>query len=241
MDTFHSLLAAIKNDCAWESIPTDKIPTLARLCGQEEIAELIRELDALDDADLEDDAGDGLDEYRRLRNSLSQVLAEVGEPAVLPLIRALQSANPQTRGCSANALGRIGAYQAFEPIRTLLETETDFITKLDLIDALGRMGDPRAVEVLLRYLEGTKQQNRGWLIRITANALGRIGTAAVVQPLCKILDADSDWFARLGAVEGLGHMREEAALAALRNALTDQDERVRSQARQSLRERGIIN
>jgi len=31
MDTFHALLGTIKNDCAWECIPTDKIAALAQM------------------------------------------------------------------------------------------------------------------------------------------------------------------------------------------------------------------
>jgi HEAT repeat protein len=233
MDTFHTLLAAIKNDCACEQIPTDKIATLARMCGPEEIAQLIQELDELDDADLENDPGDGIDEYWRLRTSLSQVLAQVCEPAVLPLIQALKRNNPQTRGYAANALGMIGAKQAFEPILTLLEAESDFNTKLSLIDALGKIGDPRAVNVLLRYLQAPEQQNRGWLIRITANALGRIGTAAVLQPLREVLESDSDWFARLGAAEGLGHLREEGAIGGKRSRIEVDKRTVRRRGSQS--------
>lgn len=241
MDTFHGLLAAIKNDCAWETIPTDKIAALARMCGPEEIAQLIQELDALDDADLENDPGDGIDEYWRLRTSLSQVLAQIGEPAVLPLIQALKSENSQTRGYAAFALGIIGAKQAVDPIVTLLETEADFLAKLCLISALGRIGDPRAVDILLPYLHVPEQQNRGSLINVTTQALGRIGTPAVLQPLRIVLESDPDWLARLGAVEGLGHMREEGVIGALRDALTDRDGRVRSQARKSLREQGILD
>jgi HEAT repeat protein len=240
MDTFHALLQSIKNDCAWEHIPADKIAALARMCGPKEINELIQELEQLDDADLEGDVGDGIDEYWRLRSSISRVLGLVGDAAVSPLIQALQSENPRTRGYAAAALGMTGAKQSFEPIATLLQIEPDFDTKLQLIEALGGLGDPRAVDVLLPYLHAP-QQNRGWLIRITAHALGRIGTDAVLQPLCNVLASDPDWFARLGAAEGLGHMREERAIGALCNALTDRDGRVRGQAKESLRELGIID
>jgi hypothetical protein len=239
MNPFHALLSAIKNDCAWENIPTDKIAALAQICGPQEIIELIEELDQLDDADLKNDPGDGIDEYWRLRTSLSQVLGQVGDVAVSPLIQALQSENPRTRGYAAAALGMIAAKQSFEPIATLLKTEPDFDARLQLIEALGSLGDPRAVDILLPYLYAPEQHNRGWLIRITANALGRIGTAAVLQPLCKVLESDPDWLARLGAAEGLQHLREERAIGALCEALSDRNANVRGQAAKSLRELGI--
>jgi hypothetical protein len=72
MASFSDVLAEIQRDCGWEHIPCDKISALARLCGPAEVDHLIRELDALDDADLVDDAGDVGDEYWRLRSAYSQ-------------------------------------------------------------------------------------------------------------------------------------------------------------------------
>src|SRR5262245_61677892 len=125
MASFRDLLAEIQRDCGWEHIPYDKISALARLCGPTEVDHLIRELDTLNDADLVDDAGDTGDEYWRLRSAYSQALAEVGEVAVEPLLRALDSENAKTRAHAARALGRIGTPRALRPIITLLATEGD--------------------------------------------------------------------------------------------------------------------
>src|SRR5207247_1344096 len=105
MASFVTILAEIQHDCGLECIPYEKVSALARLCSPVEVEHLIRELDALDDADLENDAGDMGDEYWRLRTAYSQVLVEVGQPAIEPLLRALGSSNPQTRGYAARALG----------------------------------------------------------------------------------------------------------------------------------------
>jgi len=187
-------------------------------------------LDQLDDADLADDPGDGIDEYWRLRTSLSEALAEIGQAAVGPLVEALRSTNPRTRAYAARALGMTGARQAYEPIVALLTDEVDDIDRVQFIDALGELGDPRAIDVLLRYLKTPQQVHRGWLVRVAANALGKIGTEAVIDPLAEVLGTDADWFARLGAAEGLCRIQSPRAADVLRKALHDEDVRVRAAA-----------
>jgi HEAT repeat protein len=236
MDSFHTLLDSIKSDCAWETIPYDKVSVLAKLCGPEEVNALIGELDRLDDADLEDDPGDGIDEYWRLRKSLSLALAEVGEPAVDSLLNALHSANPQTRAYSAWALGRIGTPRAFEPLVALLAEEHEDVIEVFLIQALGDLGDPRAVAVLLPYLKPARELNRWWIVAVTADALGKLGTASVIPHLAEVLSSDPDWSARLGAAKGLRRIKLPQAAEALRRALHDEDARVRAEAEAAFRE-----
>jgi HEAT repeat protein len=230
MASFNGLLAEIQRDCGWELIPYDKISALARLCGSAEVDHLIRQLDALNDADLVDDAGDVGDEYWRLRTAYSQALAEVGETAIEPLLRALGSESSKTRAYAAKALGRIGTGRACSPIIALLATETDDVIRMSLIEALGGLRDERAVAVLLPYLKAPEQVNRGWIIRVAANALGSIGSESVIGPMAEVLASDPDWFARLGAAEGLRKIRHPSATTTLRLGLKDEAARVRAEA-----------
>src|SRR5437867_5567440 len=139
MASFNTILAEIKRDCGWEQIPYDKVSALAEVSGPAEVDHLISELDALDDADLVGDAGDMADEYWRLRTAYSQALAEVGEPAIEPLLRALGREKPDTRAGAARALGLIGTPRAFDPIVTLLAEEREETIRMMLIEALGRL------------------------------------------------------------------------------------------------------
>jgi HEAT repeat protein len=230
MATFNALLLEIQRDCGWEHIPHDKISALARICEPTDVDHLLRELNALDDADLVDDAGDMGDEYWRLRTAYSQALAEVGEPAIEPLLRALGSENPQTRAYAARALGLIGTPRAFDPFVALLAEEREDSLQMCLIEALGRLQDVRAVKILLPYLNVPEQVNRGWIIRMAANALGSIGSDDVIEPLSEVLASDRDWFARLGAAEGLRKVSHPLATEALRRGLKDEDARVRAEA-----------
>jgi HEAT repeat protein len=236
MDDFHSLLADILHDCGLECIPSDKISALARICGPSEVANLIDELDGLRDTDIADEPDDVKDEYWRRRMALSQILAQVGQLAVIPLLHALSSANPQTYSYAARALGLMRAVPAFEPIADLLLRERDYMVKIGLIEALGDLGNERVIDVLLPFLHVPEQQNRGWTIRLVANALGKIGTERVIQPLVDVLESDPNWFARLGAVEGLRKLRDDRAEAGLRTALADADARVRQEAAAALRD-----
>jgi HEAT repeat protein len=236
MSRFDTLLTEILHDCGLEWVPHDKISVLAQLCGTAEVVILLQELDSLDDTDIEDEPDDMRDEYCRCRQALSQALAEVGEPAVEPLLQTLSSPNPQTRGYVARALGRIGAKRAFEPIAALLLREEDTLMKLALIEALGDLRDERAVDLLLPFLHAPAQQNRGWIVRLAAQALGKIGTERVIQPLVELLSSHPDWFARWGAAEGLRMLTDPRAVQALRTALADTDARVRQEAATALRD-----
>jgi HEAT repeat protein len=240
MGSFSEILADIKRDCGLEHIPYDKVSAMARLCGPAEVDRLICELEALDDADLEDDAGDGIDEYWRLRTAYSQALAEVGEPAVEPLLRALGSENPQTRAFVARALGFMGAKRAFDPICALLAQEGDVELRMSLMEALGGLGDQRAVAVLLPYLTPAEQANRAWIVRVAAKALGGLGTESAITPLAEVLASDRDWLARLGAAEGLRKIQHPLAAETLRRALADADARVRVEAAAGLRSSGYV-
>jgi len=242
MKTFEQLLEEIHKKLAWESIPADEtIAEIARICGPAEIDLLIQELEDLDDADIADQNCDVWDDYCRHRRTLSRILGQIGEPAVDPLLRVLQSTNPQTRHYAAAALGVIGAIRAFEPIVRAAALETDNFNRVSVLSALGGLGDQRAIAVLLPYLQVREQRNRGWIIRLAAKALGGIGNEQVVQSLAEILGNDPDWFARLGAVEGLEQSCHQQSTEALTLALNDVDYRVRDAAREGLRKLAYLS
>ena len=151
MASFNTILAEIKRDCGWEQIPYDKVSALAKVSGPAEVDHLISELDALDDADLVGDAGDMADEYWRLRTAYSQALAEVGEPAIEPLLRALGREKPDTRAGAARALGLIGTPRAFDPIVTAPGLE-------DGLESLGHLALPIRWPVLIVDQLGTSER-----------------------------------------------------------------------------------
>lgn len=233
---FEKLLKLAQNDCAWEVIPSEKNAALARLLGTNEARALIDELDLLDDADLIGDAGDVADEYWRLQTSYTQALVLAGPPAIAAAFDGLQSAKSRTRRCAAEVLGRLRAPGAFEALVTYLEECPDEESVLACVAALGHLGDRRAVDRILPLLQPPAQINRGHLIRTAAVALGEIGGDRAFAPLAELYRTESDWYARLGALEGLRHLHDPRAVEVFRLALRDENDNNRKIAEDALRE-----
>jgi len=112
----------------------------------------------------------------------------IGEPAVAPLIRALNDADSDVRSNAADVLGKIGGFRA---VRTLIRAlnDADLNVCRRAADALGRIGEP-AVEPLIKALNDSDIQR----VRVNAaDALATIGDNRAVEPLERALnDADSD-------------------------------------------------
>jgi len=91
--------------------------------------------------------------------------------------------------------------------------------KLTIIDALGEIGDVRAVEQLLKALES----NDRWIRRSAANALKEMNDVRIVQPLLwHIIEANEpDPEVRRSAVEALARMKPLEAIEPLAQALRD--------------------
>lgn len=92
----------------------------------------------------------------RERHALEDILVEIGEPAVAPLIDALKREVDRpdtTRGArlAAAILGRIGDGAAVEPL-VAASTHNDWKVRSEVAGALGRIGDARAVPGLVGLL-----------------------------------------------------------------------------------------
>jgi HEAT repeat protein len=85
-------------------------------------------------------------------------------------------------------------------------------------DALGKLGDPRAVPDLLRALEDKVDMVRGH----AANALGQIGDRRAVSPLLDLL-REPDMLIRWTAAEALGHLGDPSAVLPLLEAWINAD------------------
>lgn len=103
--------------------------------------------------------------------------------AVLQLLAALASPNAFVRTYVAHTLGHLGDVRAVGPLTELLTHATH--SKPDVFanvgeaasTALGRIGDPRAVDALILALDDPYVQNSA------AGALNRLGDRRAVQPL----------------------------------------------------------
>lgn len=234
MSKFSELYSEVTKSCSWETISEELNTKLGIECGEEEIQVLVRHLEDLDNADLEDDAGDVGDYYWRLRTSISDALAAAGDIAITHLLSALQSPNPQAAQYAARSLGKMRAIEAIKPIASILNGSIENADRLTYLSALGDMQDESSIPILIPYLKMSQEKNGGWIVRCSANALGDIGSESSIMLLAEVLSNDKEWFARLGAAEGLGKLTFEGSISPLKKALSDPDHRVAKAAQESI-------
>jgi len=113
-----------------------------------------------------------------------------GEEAVQQLLVGLGDAEPSLRAAAALGLGLTKAGTAVAPLLKRLGEETDQDTAIEVIRALGRIGDARAVAALAERASGGSLFSRTPMpIRLEAiRALGDIGgegARAVIQKLMR--------------------------------------------------------
>lgn len=238
MDTFEELYNEVVKICSWESISEELNYRLGNLCGGPEIEFLINKLNSLNNDDLVDDPGDGFDFYWRLRTSISDALFAAGEPAIKPLIAALNNSNEEVSQCAARSLGLLKAESALEAIIEKINAAQHHSGRLTYIMALGSIGNTSVVNQLIPFLDKSGEQNGDALVRTTCNALGKIGDESVCLLMCNVLVKDEAWFARLGAAEGLGLLGSVKAVPSLKRAVHDSDKRVSKAAAESLKKIG---
>lgn len=234
MSKFAEIYSEVTRSCSCEAVSEELNVKLGEVCGEEEIRVLLRYLEDLDNADIEDDSGDVRDYYWRLRTSISDALAAAGDIAIPYLLKALESPNLEAAQYAARSLGKIRAVEAIEPITNILNSSIENADRLTYLSALGDMKDESIVSILVSYLNKSHEENGGWLVRCSANALGNIGLESSIKPLADVLSNDQEWFARLGAAEGLGKLAYEGSLLSLKKALNDSDHRVSKVAQESI-------
>jgi len=100
---------------------------------------------------------------------------------------------------------------------------------------LGRIGDPRAVDPLIKALE-SKDEDRDVRL-LAAKALGKIGDVRAINTLIETLK-DENAEVRMIAAEALGKIGDVQAVDSLIEALQDEEEHVRAYAAEALGEIG---
>lgn len=155
----------------------------------------------------------------------------LSKEAVRLLLARLDPAVPDPAAASAavSALGRAGRAEAVEPLLSLWETllarkfrllslppELE-VLRGDLAEALGRLGDIKAVPALRRGLIDDDPR----LAALAAQALAALGDAASLPYLVRLAEGP-DLGAARSALEALGTLGGPDAEAALRRGLESQ-------------------
>ncbi|MCM1983776.1 HEAT repeat domain-containing protein [Lyngbya confervoides] len=140
----------------------------------------------------------------RVRNNVPNALGKIGSDAAIPgLLKALENENHWVRRKVPNALGKIGSEATIPGLLKALE-DLDEIVRGTAADALGKIGSEATIPRLIKAFKDDR--NRGYLDidlsgngltvpseareavdRRVADALGKIGSEAVISELLKIL------------------------------------------------------
>jgi HEAT repeat protein len=180
---------------------------------------------------------DNPSELTRLR--VAENLERVGQPAVGPLVTLLEDATKpgaeQFHGdiTAVRVLGDLRASEARGVLQRVACDGKKEDLRAQAVLALGKIGDPEDVPVLLK---GTKDES--WPVRAqAANALGMIGEVSTI-PTLKDLAADEEWWVRLNACKALANMGPEGEKALL-ELLQGDDHYARDRAAVTLETRGV--
>mgnify|MGYP000238814830 FL=1 len=111
-----------------------------------------------------------------------------------------------------DAFERVGPPEAFDPVHQLAQRRDK-----QAIRVLGKIGDDRAVETLVDFLDGDPA-----LQRVTLRALGEIGSHEATQAVANCLDDDTD-SVRSSAARSLGLIGDTRAIDPLADVLAEDD------------------
>ncbi len=227
---------------------------------------------------------------RLIRRNAVQALGKILDArAEEPLIDKLKDWDQEVRHCAAEALEKIGlsskpevqawywaAKEDFNKLASLgySAVQTFIMALADsdssachlAVDALGTIGDARAVAPLVAVLKNSIDPASSLPIHVM-ESLGKIGDSQAVEPLIQILQRKDKWYAvaikalgdigdakavgplvqalndpnfsgRLVAAEALGEIGDAKAVEPLINALKDSNSTVRGSAAMALGEIG---
>ncbi len=161
------------------------------------------------------------DQNPRLRYAaISQLdtLGQVDPQRALALLRQAitQDPEPDVQAAAADAIGGLQLTEAFEDLKALYESTSEWLVKFSIIAALGELGDPRAFELLTEALASE-------ISLVSTAAIGSLGELADPRALPLLLpfvDAD-DWQVRHRLTQALSHFDDPQAQAALAKLTED--------------------
>jgi HEAT repeat protein len=149
---------------------------------------------------------------------LSVVILEYREEAAEYLLESLSSPSPTVVLFSITMLAQIGIVRAVEPLIQFCSSNPKPIVYATAIEALGRLGDERALPLLL-----LSSQNSNMNIRLSAiQALGRLGAGEGITTVTECFQRGDIQEMRIAA-HALGNMGDQG-YRTLHELLTSADE-----------------
>ena len=161
----------------------------------------------------------------RVRKVAAEELGKRSGPfTVRSLLRALsRDSDILVRAAAAEAL--IGLRVVTPLVNMLGDSNIDKISRNFAAEALGKLGDQRAVDPLIKALQDSER----WVHRSAAEALGKLGDTRAVEPLIEAL-RDSEKQVSQAAAKALGMLGDRRAVGPLIKILGDLNDNSRETA-----------
>ncbi len=159
-------------------------------------------------------------------DNAKDALLELVEPGDLPaLLKALQHKHPRVRSVAARCLGKTRQAEALLPLLRAFEEDEDDKVRQAAVEALGLLGDRRAVPKLIAALYEV-MTSRGFIPTDLVIALGALGDPQAVDVLCAALELsvrrpvrggipDPSPARAMEALEQVGGLKHRRAIEAL--------------------------
>lgn len=148
------------------------------------------------------------------RNSAIEALVRLGSASVGPLLKLLDTGDPDVRKFAVDVLGDIGDRSAVPRLIDILG-DADENVRVAAAESLGKLRDRRAVDALIGCLAA---YDESWLDYAAAEALGEIGDERALGPLMTALGRSS---LREPVLEALGKIGNVNTLNPLVSGLSD--------------------
>lgn len=163
-------------------------------------------------------------EHRIVSEPLHDVLVIIGEPAILPLVEALNDSDSIIRRRAALYLGAINDTHAVKPLLSSRNDDDPFV-RVAIVDALARLNDTRSIEPLIAALNDDDPYVRAAVV----DTLGRLNDTGSIKLLIAALN-DTDGYVRGRASIALRGMNDTRLVEPMIAALDDWEWGVRMNA-----------
>jgi len=173
---------------------------------------------------------------RNAADLLGEMRAPEAENALLEVVNHREE---RVRRSAATALGRLGSARSTQALERMVTDPVPEV-RMHAVQGLGSTKSPRAVGALARALDRETDHE---VQAVIFAGLGRLATDEAIARLTKAAEPDGRFFKRkpvalrVAAVQALAEANTPAALAALRQFVTDKDREVRDVAVRALRPR----